>query len=73
MVSSAMTEITLCIILFFLLLHNFSIQKSFLLHLKELENTLAGIKTETDVESPNEIEHNNYRDIADVPPTEIIK
>lgn len=68
-----MTEILLVVVVAMLLLHNFSIQKQLLEHLKELEHKLAGIEEKGKVETPNDIEENHYRDIADVNPSEIIK
>lgn len=66
-----MTEIILCIVILFLLLHNFSTQRSFLNHLKQLEDKLAKIDSGDKVDSPNDIKENPYRDIDDVPPTVI--
>lgn len=68
-----MTEIILCIVIVLLLLHNFSIQRTFLSHLKQLEGKMANIEPDGKVATPNEISENHYRDIADVPPTEINK
>lgn len=68
-----MTEILLVIVVAMLLLHNFSIQRQFLNHLKELEQKLAGMEEKGKVETPNDIQENHYRDIADVNPSEIIK
>jgi hypothetical protein len=64
-----MVEIVLTIIIFLLLLSNFSTQRQFLLHLKQLENKLADIKEKDSVETPNEITENIYKDIDDVPPS----
>lgn len=64
-----MIEIVLVIVIFLLLFSNFSTQRQFLLHLKQLENKLAKIEEKDSVESPNEIKENIYRDIDDVPPT----
>ena len=66
-----MTETLLVIVVAMLLLHNFSIQRQFLNHLKELEQKLAGIEEKGKVETPNEIDENHYRDIADVNPSEL--
>ena len=68
-----MIEICLVAVIFFLLLHNISIQKQFLSHLKELEQKLAGIEPEGKLARPNEIAENPYRDISEVSPNEIIK
>lgn len=64
-----MTEIILVVVIFLLLFSNFSTQRQFLLHLKQLENKLAKIEDKDSVETPNEIAENIYRDIDDVPPT----
>lgn len=68
-----MIEISLVVIIFLLLIHNFSIEKQFLTHLKQLEDKLAGIAPKDEVETPNDIKENPYRDISDVSPNEIIK
>jgi hypothetical protein len=68
-----MIEICLVAIIFFLLLHNFAIQKQYLSHLKELEAKVLGIELEGKVATPNEIAENPYRDISEVSPNEIIK
>ena len=64
-----MIEIVLVVVIFLLLFSNFSTQRQFLLHLKQLENKLAKIEEKDNVETPNEIKENVYRDIDDVPPT----
>lgn len=66
-----MTEIILAIVIFLLLLHNFSTQRQFLTHLKQLEDKLAKIENEDKVDSPNQIGENRYRDIDDISPTVI--
>lgn len=68
-----MIEISLVVIIFLLLIHNFSIEKQFLTHLKQLEDKLAGIAPKDEVETLNDIKENPYRDISDVSPNEIIK
>lgn len=68
-----MIETFLVIVIALLLLHSFSMERQFLNHLKELENKLAGIEEKGKVETPNDIQENIYRDIADVNPNEVIK
>ena len=63
-----MTEIVLVVIIFLLLFSNFATQRNFLTHLKQLENKLADIEEKDNVETPNEIAENIYKDIDDVPP-----
>ena len=64
-----MIEIVLVVIIFLLLFSNFSTQRQFLTHLKQLENKLANTEDKDSVETPNEIVENPYRDIDDIPPT----
>jgi len=68
-----MTEIILCVVIVALLLHNFSLNKTYLNHLKELERQLANLGSEDKVATPNDIRENHYRDISEVNPNEIIK
>lgn len=68
-----MTEIILSIVILLLLIHNFSIQRTFLGHLKQLELKMVNIEPEGKVATPNEISENVYRDISDVSSTEINK
>jgi hypothetical protein len=66
-----MTETILSVVILLLLIHNLLIQRNFLSHLKELEKKMAGVEDKGKVESPNQIEENHYRDIADVNPGEV--
>lgn len=66
-----MTETLLVIVVGMLLLHNFFIQRQFLSQIKALSNKLADIEEEGKVETPNDIQENHYRDIADVKPGEV--
>jgi hypothetical protein len=68
-----MTEIVLVAVIALLLIHDFSTQRQFLNHLKDLEYKLAGMEGKGKVETPNEIAENHYRDISDVNPDEVIK
>ncbi len=67
-----MTEIILGGVILLQLIHSLARDRQFLSHLERLENKLAKIDN-SKVESPNEIEENRYRDIADVTPAEVMK
>ena len=68
-----MTETILALVVVALLIHNSYLQRSFLKHFSELERKLAQIPdAKTEVDSPNQLDQNKYRDITDVSPQEAV-